>query len=260
MRKSLLTGVAALSVCSASAAHADTLPNEMLGRWCQDDVATQTGRRVYTRGACDDLRVSRNNIVEYVEDGCDFKRIKRLPNGSYFVQATCGAAGGGITNEDMMFQIVDKQLVIITTTVRFCVSVIEPPPNVVQDPEFDPKGWLGLREKPDTRSRIIFRLGDGEYLEADAVKGDWTHISNVTRLSQLEGKTPAKIVQGWVRSKYVKKFLCEHETKSEDTQEESSSAIPGTIPGLYPPGTQPETQQEPEKCYPKWMGGRGCPR
>jgi hypothetical protein len=38
--KILLASIAALSVLSASAAHADSLPNEMLGRWCQDDVAT----------------------------------------------------------------------------------------------------------------------------------------------------------------------------------------------------------------------------
>jgi hypothetical protein len=81
---------------------------------------------------------------------------------------------------------------------------------VVRDPEFDPKGWLGLREKPDMRSRITFRLGDNEYLEADAIKGDWTHISNVTRLSSMDNEG-AKIVQGWVRSKYVKRFTCEHE-------------------------------------------------
>src|SRR5262245_46776763 len=99
---------------------------------------------------------------------------------------------------------------MINITIQFCVSVIEPPPNVVQDPEFDPKGWLGLREKPNMRSKIIIRLDDYEYLNADAVLGEWTHISDVTRLSLTDAPNQ-RIVQGWVRSKYVKRFPCEHE-------------------------------------------------
>jgi hypothetical protein len=272
MRKVLLAGIAALSVLSASAAHADSLPNKMLGRWCQDDVATQTGRRVYTRGACDDLRVSQNNIVEYIEDGCDFKRTKRLSNGSYFVHAACGAAGGGIANEDMVFQLVDKQLVIITTTIRFCVSVVEPPPNVVQDTEYNPDGWLGLREGPGKQFKIITTLGGNEYLEADRTKGDWTHISNVTRLSSGQRDFP-KIYQGWVLSKYVKKFPCEDETKSEAEAPEPKQGIleekpaPGNIlpedivrtpPISTIPGLSPSIPTIPTKCYPAWTGLNRC--
>jgi hypothetical protein len=193
-----------LATGAAGEARADTLPKEMLGEWCK-----RAGRDlIYERGTCDRatrLRVKRNRLDGRAgpEDyGCDFKKITRLPNGSYFVHAECGGEGG-VGNEDYIFQIEDKQLKIIIITIRFCVAVIEPAPNVVQDdPEFDPKGWLGLREKPDGQSKITFRLGDGEHLEADAIKGDWTHISNVIRLS---GPNGGKIVQGWVRSKYVKR-------------------------------------------------------
>src|SRR5262249_38964069 len=134
----------------------------------------------------------------------------RLPNGSYFVRAECGGEGG-ITNEDMEFQIEDKHLVVITTTIRFCVSVIEPPPNVVQDPEYKVDAWLALREGRGTQFKIITKLGGNEYLEADTTKGEWTHITNVTRLSSADAAPNQKIVQGWARSKYVKRFACEDE-------------------------------------------------
>jgi hypothetical protein len=271
MRKLLLAGVTVLSVLSASAAHADTLPNKMLGKWCQDEVATQNDRWVYTRGDCDHLRVNRNNMVQFIEDGCDFKKIKRLPNGSYFVHAKCG--GEAIfDNEDMVFQIVDKQLVIITTTIRFCVSVVEPPPNVAQDPEYNPDGWLGLREGPGKQFKIVTTLGGNEYLKADRTKGDWTHISNVTRLSSGQRDFP-KIYQGWVLSKYVKKFPCEDGTKSaveapkpkQDILEEKPA--PGNIfpedivrapPISTIPGLSPSIPTIPTKCYPAWTGLNRC--
>jgi hypothetical protein len=135
----------------------------------------------------------------------------------------------------MVFQIVDKRLVIITTTIRFCVSVIEPPPNVVQDPEYNPDGWLGLREGPGKQFKIITTLGGNEYLEADRTEGDWTHISNVTRLSS-SGQKNQKIYQGWVLSKYVKKFACE---------DEREPAVEGKDPG--PVDTQPASALPPIK-------------
>jgi len=209
-RKLFLTSIATLFLATGTA-HADALPKEMLGEWCR--IRNLSGREIYERynSECTNIKLTfkRNSYRGVYGEGfgCDFKKIVRLPNGSYFVRAECGGEGG-MGNEDMIFQIEEKRLVIITTTIRFCVSVIKPPPDVVQDPEFDPKSWLGLREKPDMRSRITFRLGDNEHLEADAVRGDWTHISNVIRLSE-RAHEEAKIVQGWVRSKYVKRSTCE---------------------------------------------------
>ena len=182
----------------------------------------EQGQQVFNRGTCDfdtpghnyNLKIKRTGYEGQIGDGegngCDFKQIKRLPNGSYFVRAECGGEGG-ITNEDMVIYIQDKQLVIKTITIRFCVSVIAPPPNVVQDPEFHPDHWLGLRKGPGKQFKIIVTLGTGEYLEADAIRGEWTHISNVTRLSSSEQENQ-RVVQGWVPRKYVKKFACEDES------------------------------------------------
>jgi hypothetical protein len=212
MKKLLLAAAALIAV--STAAHADALPKEMLGDWCELSERAARGQ-IFERGSCADaayLLVKPNgfNGATGTEGyGCDFKKITRLTNSSYFVHAECGGEGG-LANEDYVLQVEDKQLKMISVTVRFCVSVIEPPPEVVKDPEFDPKSWLGLREKPNMKSRITFRLGDKEYLEADRVKGDWTHISNVDRLSEeIDNVYSPKIVQGWVRSKYVQKFNCD---------------------------------------------------
>ena len=215
------------------------------------------------------INKSGSQIPDAEDKDCKFKKIKRLPNGSYFVHAECGD-DGGINNEDMVFSIEDKQLIIKRITIRFCVSVIEPPPTVVQDPEYDPDGWLGLREGPGKQFKIITALGGYEYLEADATNGDWTHISNVTRLSAYaEGYHP-KIYQGWVRSKYVKKVPCENETASEpdDAQPTVTPQVP-IIPD--PPKPGPPGNRQPvcefnsstntvdcskqQKC---WMGLGSC--
>jgi hypothetical protein len=97
---------------------------------------------------------------------------------------------------------------------RFCVSVIEAPLKVVKDPEYRQHEWLALREGPGPQFKLITKLGDYEHLEADATQGDWTHISNVARLSSRE-RSSSRGVQGWVRSEYVKKFPCENETSDK---------------------------------------------
>src|SRR5262249_40657131 len=204
MKKLLLSGIAALFLATG-AAHGDTLPSKMLGKWCQ--VTTQKHRQTYKRGACG-INLRRDGYETGEDYSCDFKKIKRLPNGSYFIRAECGGEGY-IGNEDMVFQIVDDKLEIIITTIRFCVSVIEPPPNVVEDPEYDPNAWLALRQGPGAQFKITTKLKDGDDLDADIIKEDWMHITNVPRLN-MEADNP-KIVQGWVRSKYVKRSTCEYE-------------------------------------------------
>ncbi len=111
-------------------------------------------------------------------------------------------------------------------TTRFCVSVVEPPPEVVKDPEYNEDKWLALREGPGPQSKLITKLGGYEQLEANTTKGDWTRISNVMRLNSTERNRP-QFVPGWVRSKYVKKFPCENETKGR--------AKSGTV---RPPGSE----------------------
>jgi hypothetical protein len=100
--------------------------------------------------------------------------------------------------------------------VRSCVSVIEPPPEVMKDPEYNEDKWLAMREGPGPQFKIIIELGGhANNLEADATQGDWTHISNVSRLSS-SGAPDQEIVGGWVRSKYIKTFPCKHKSKSEE--------------------------------------------
>src|SRR5262245_27407362 len=225
MARWFIAGIAALFLATG-AAHADTLPSKMLGNWCQ--VTTQEHRQTYARGACNGINLRRDGYETGEDYGCDFKRIKRLPNGSYFIRAECGGEGY-IANEDMVFQIVDHKLEIIITTIRFCVSVIDPPPNVIQDPEYDPNAWLALRQGPGTQFKITSKLKHGDDLYADIIKEDWTHITNAFRLS-MEGDNPPKIVQGWVHSKYVKKVPCEREP--EETPRQPQSSIPGFSPTI----------------------------
>jgi hypothetical protein len=73
---------------------------------------------------------------------------------------------------------------------RFCVSVIEPPPSVKQDPEYDPNQWLAVREGPGAKFEVVTKMGSVGHFEADAVDGDWTHVVDPE-------------IQGWVSSKYV---------------------------------------------------------
>jgi hypothetical protein len=203
------------------AARGDQLPKQMLGNWC---AAPKKNRELYSRGSCAEdkgFQINKNDFIS-MESSCDFKTVKKLPNGSYFVRAEC-IDKDGLTNEEMVFQIEDGQLEIITTTIRFCVSVIEPPPNVARDPEYSEDKWLALREGPGTQFKIIVKLGSQEELLADDVKGEWTHVSNVTRLSSSDSNKP-KIVQGWVRSKYIQR--CK-ETESDEATSQQEPAKSG---------------------------------
>jgi hypothetical protein len=85
-----------------------------------------------------------------------------------------------------------RELPAPTTDVRqrFCVSLIEPPPSVKQDPEYDPNRWLVVREGPGAKFKVITKMGSVGHFEANAVDGDWTHVIDPE-------------IQGWVSSKYV---------------------------------------------------------
>ena len=74
---------------------------------------------------------------------------------------------------------------------RFCVTIVPAPQEVRDDPEFDPVGWLTVREKPSQESKAITTTGAVGKTEADATDGEWTHLTN----------------RGWVRTKYVQ--LCD---------------------------------------------------
>jgi hypothetical protein len=93
-------------------------------------------------------------------------------------------------------------------TVSACLAVIDPPAEVTKDREFEADSWLILREAPDTKSKAVVKLGNKEKLEADEIRDDWTHVSNVIRLSEADGSPNQKLVQGWVRSKYLVERQC----------------------------------------------------
>jgi hypothetical protein len=92
----------------------------MLGDWCH--VTSNLVRQVYEHHKCFEsnhrtisLIVKRNSFDGRFnhgggEDwGCHFKKIRRLPNGSYFAHAICGAEGADV-KEDLEFKIVEEQL------------------------------------------------------------------------------------------------------------------------------------------------------
>jgi hypothetical protein len=104
MKKTLLAGVAVLLL--GTAAHAVTLPKQMLGKWCssyrdyleRSDPCENTG-----------VEITRNWFHE--GDGtCYFKNVKRLPNGSYFVHSTCYM-------HDIIFQIEHDRLRMVDLTI-----------------------------------------------------------------------------------------------------------------------------------------------
>lgn len=109
-----LTGVAALSIASAStAARADELPDEMLGHWCATRIDT------YVRDTCGPevgmIYLGLDGFGNGDEYGCEFKSVMRLWDGSYFVRAAC-SDGGRTRNEEMVIQVADGELEIVTVS------------------------------------------------------------------------------------------------------------------------------------------------
>ena len=105
MKKLLLTGIAALSVHCASAAHAaDQLPGYMLGRWCYSNASTKT-QEVYfrpnlidpERSTCSDLTDGIMLSQEGYEDetasdtnsSCVFDKIEQKEEDIYLAHAHC---------------------------------------------------------------------------------------------------------------------------------------------------------------------------
>jgi hypothetical protein len=135
MKKALLAGVAVLSAFSASAAHADEkLPEQMLGRWCQANLHSET-RMLYYRPSfagrehCTDfddgITLSQSGFTDDRPiDQCDeyvFDKIERTQDG-YLVSAHCEKAENGFDPEKddlggtRHLQIVHDDLLIVTKT------------------------------------------------------------------------------------------------------------------------------------------------
>lgn len=208
MKKIFLTSVAVL-LLSGAVSRADELPKQMLGDWCE---AGNDRGRFLVRGTCEKGTFTlKSNGYEGVGDsegyGCDFKSIRQLTGSSWFVRSECGGEAGLVPGDDVI-AIEGKTLKIINVTVSVCLAVIDPPAEVTKDREFKADSWLILREAPDTNSRAVVKLGNKEKLEADEIRNDWTHVSNVIRLSEADASPNQKLVQGWVRSKYLVERQC----------------------------------------------------
>ena len=75
MKKLLLTTAALVAlVAPGNAAAADTLPREMLGRWCPSTEGSfNVYNGIFKRGNCKDTDSSilvKQNLIEYWESGC----------------------------------------------------------------------------------------------------------------------------------------------------------------------------------------------
>jgi hypothetical protein len=101
------------------------------------------------------------------------------------------------------------------TTIDWCAVVLKPPPEVRRDKEYNPDGWLALRQKPDRQSKMLTTLAQGDFLIANDVPPlatGWTHISGVWRIDR------GSHVSGYVRSKYIQEFGCPEEQQQIITE------------------------------------------
>jgi hypothetical protein len=128
MKKLLLAGIAVLSVFSASAAHADKLPDTITGNWCnfEGDNPNPDGKTmIYTvhthkgcpSGAIDGIVITKNRIDG--DDGfCTFEKIIRISANTFMIYHQCRDAedkedsGGG----PRTYEIIDGKLVITFLT------------------------------------------------------------------------------------------------------------------------------------------------
>jgi uncharacterized protein YraI len=243
MKKTLLAGIAALSVFYASAAQATdaVLPtaDPLIGEWCPATSGIWTSTDGYVRrigsprddaeprkrGTChasEVLRVRRDGYDGH-EWGCDFSEVKRLSSkDGYSVGAECGGEGF-YWNEKAELRIVDKML-----RYQNVVSTERVPEDqtscAVVSSDIPDEGLLNLRTGPGTQFSVKTKLQSGNELKVDAVSkdGDWKRVT-VTRFSNEQVGNYG----GWVRGKFINEFTCKSDTQS-------SSALPIIPPDQLP--------------------------
>jgi hypothetical protein len=128
MKKLLLTGIAALSVLTASAAQATVkrnttvLPDKFLGNWCvvSDDDPQQTILE-RTPEECDSglgsMNIRQNSSTDFI-DACEFNTIEQSGPEAYQIHATCenvvgyGDREGSISHVFWEIKIIGEQLII----------------------------------------------------------------------------------------------------------------------------------------------------
>jgi len=90
MKKTLLTGIAALLLWQEAAHANDKLPEAMIGRWCLED--SPVGLDTYKRGKCEFERlevIMRQEGFEEIDNKCVFRTIKRTSEEIYLVRLYC---------------------------------------------------------------------------------------------------------------------------------------------------------------------------
>jgi hypothetical protein len=116
-----LTGVAALSVLTASAVHAEikdarvVLPNTITGTWCWVEGGDEKNRnqQTFIRSAPEDCHVS-DGLVSIDqhgiegEGGCTFGKIEQTGPNAFVIYTYCDDDTNGSTR----FEIIDGKLVI----------------------------------------------------------------------------------------------------------------------------------------------------
>jgi hypothetical protein len=107
-----------------------------------------------------------------------------------------------------------------------CAVVLKPPPNVVRDKEYDPNGWLAVREGAGTKFKIIAKLREGDFLyTAVGYCGESLCDSKSEWISVRNGNNRAN---GWVHSKYIQQFVC----PEDQTEQAKSSLLSPNIPTI----------------------------
>lgn len=122
MNKTLLAGVATLSLLSAGTAYATEVPDAFVGHWCLTDLGTDS-QSVYD--VAEDVEKCKSQILTIrkennseVWDDCTYEKVEQTEPGIYIVRELCEAqreSGGGkgiFWSLVAEYKIVDGQLII----------------------------------------------------------------------------------------------------------------------------------------------------
>jgi hypothetical protein len=220
IKRLFLTGVAALFLATGIAHANDKLPEYMLGRWCSSPFVGTKTQEVYFRPdqnspgktTCSDLTDGINiDQKGYVDespadnaDDCVFDNINRRNNDTYLIHARCkeGDSNKPSFEGDEEFQLVNGLLFKKRMRTAHAQHTKDDCAVVLKTPD----GFLALRERPTTKSRMKFKLTQGDFLYTkecdDLVCGGrkgWTHIQQPMGVEYNVG---------WVYNKYIQKFDC----------------------------------------------------
>jgi hypothetical protein len=86
----------------------------MVGQWCLVTEASKSENE-YERRDCRSpgrsMTLDRKHVF-YMEDGCDFTRVKEIDHNVFYIHSSCG--GEGMTNESAVFQLLPNDRIRIS--------------------------------------------------------------------------------------------------------------------------------------------------